>query len=250
MSLVDKKRFKDGHYVGLPANFNDLFVRVRVKLIKQFEGFTGQELHLADIGCGNGNTVFLLNNDFKSCTGIDLFPENADVFNATAKERNADNCKIIIQNIEDEQFKTQYDRLICFETIEHFVKEDTVASLYKLLKNNGLLAITVPHKWWLFETHGAKLPLLPWNRIPFFSWLPTPIHEKYSNARIYTRKRIIKLLEKHGFTIIHSALITAPLDVMKDSSLKRFLKKYIFRNDTTSNPFLATNVFVIAKKNQ
>jgi len=248
MSIVDKKRFKDGHYVGLPANFNDLFVRVRVKLLKNFDGFTGKELSLADVGCGNGNTVFLLNDEFNSCTGIDLFPENAEVFNQTAKERNAANCQIIIKDIENEKIDQNFDRIICFETIEHFKSENAVGVLHQMLNPNGLLAVTVPHKWWLFETHGAKLPLLPWNRVPFFSWLPKPIHEKYSNARIYTSKRIIQLLEKHGFTILNYCLITAPLDVLKDSPFKRFFKKYVFKNETTKNPFLATNVFVIAKK--
>jgi len=248
MSIVDKKRFKDGHYIGLPANFDDLFVQTRVKLLRKIEGFTGKSLHLADVGCGNGNTVFLLASDFAELTGIDLFPENAEVFKETAIKRNAPNCSIVIKNIETEAVDKQYDRLICFETIEHFRHEDTVKVLYEMLKTGGMLAVTVPHKWWIFETHGAKLPLLPWNRVPFFSWLPQRIHEKYSNARIYTRKRIVRLLEKQGFTIIHTSLITAPLDVMKDSAVKRFLKKYIFRGDTTINPLLATNVFVVAAK--
>jgi hypothetical protein len=81
-----------------------------------------------------------------------------------------------------------------------------------------------------------------------FSFLPRPIHEKYANARIYTKRRIVKLLKKHGFKIQKAVLMTAPLDVMKDSKLKRFLLKYIFKGPLTKNPFLATNVFVYAEK--
>jgi len=250
MSLVDKTRFRDGHYVGLPADFNDSFVRIRVKLLKQFPGFTGKDLHLADVGCGNGNTVFLLNNDFRFCTGIDLFPENETVFRQTALERNCTNCEFIIKYIEKEEVTEQYDRIVCFEVIEHLRDENSVSQLYRMLKPEGLLAVTVPHKWWIFETHGAHLPFLPWNRVPFFSWLPRIWHEKWANARIYTRKRMIKLLQKHHFTVEYSCLITAPLDVLKDSIFKRFMKKFVFRKPTTSNPFLATNVFVIARKKQ
>ncbi|MBT3801118.1 MAG: hypothetical protein HOG05_08200, partial [Bacteroidetes bacterium] len=93
-------------------------------------------------------------------------------------------------------------------------------------------------------------PLLPWNRVPFFSWLPRPLHERWANARIYTKKRIVRLLEDSGFEVKEAKLMTAPLDVMKDSPLKRFLKKYIFRGKITKNPFLATNVFVWAELKQ
>lgn len=248
MSLVDKSRFKDGHYIGLPADFNDTFVQIRVRFLKAFPGFTGKNLHLADVGCGNGNTIFLLNDEFSFCTGIDLFPENEIVFRQTATARNCNNCEFIIKDIENEAIDKQYDRIVCFEVIEHLKSEESVGKLFEMLKPGGLLAVTVPHKWWIFETHGARLPLLPWNRVPFFSWLPRYLHERWANARIYSKKRIIKLLKHHNFSIEKAFLITAPLDVLKDSLLKRFLKAFIFKKETTSIPFLATNVFVIARK--
>jgi 2-polyprenyl-3-methyl-5-hydroxy-6-metoxy-1,4-benzoquinol methylase len=248
MSIVDKQRFKDGHYIGLPANFNDLFVRRRVDIVKAIPDFCGKDLIMADVGCGNGNTLFLLAAEFKLNYGIDLFPENKEVFIETANERNCLNYDFILINIEEKIPEIKFDRIICFETIEHFRNESTVKRLHEMLKPGGMLAVTVPHKWWIFETHGAKLPLLPWNRVPFFSWLPRPMHEKWSNARIYTKTRIVKLLEKSGFEIESASYMTAPLDVLKESAFKSFMLKYVFRGIITRNPFLATNVFVWAKK--
>ena len=250
MSIVDKKRFKDGHYFGLPADFDDLFVKTRVELVKNIRGFVGTDLLLADVGCGNGNSLFLLSPFFAHADGIDLYPENQIVFEKIRSELNCSNCSFVIKDIESENLDRQYDRIICFEVIEHFKSEESVGKLFEILKDGGMLAITVPHKWWLFETHGARLPLLPWNRVPFFSWLPRPIHEKYANARIYTKQRIVKLLMKHGFEVKSAQLMTAPLDVLKDSALKRFLLKVVFRGQTTRNPFLATNVFVWAVKSK
>ena len=132
--------------------------------------------------------------------------------------------------------------------IEHLKDENSVKFYYDILKDGGLAAITVPNKWWIFETHGASLPLLPWNRIPFFSWLPRIIHEKFANARIYTKKRIIKLLESAGFKIKSVEYITAPLDVLKEGKLKSFLIKNIFRGDTTKIPFLSTSIFIVGEK--
>jgi hypothetical protein len=38
------------------------------------------------------------------------------------------------------------------------------------------------------------------------------------------------------------------MDVLKEGKLKDFVTKNIFKTDTTSSPFLATSVFVLAKK--
>ena len=110
------------------------------------------------------------------------------------------------------------------------------------------MAITVPNKWWIFETHGADLPFLPWNRVPFFSWLPRVIHEKYARARIYTKKRIRLLLEEYGFELLQSDYVTAPMDVLPDGQLKNWLIQSVFKNDTTRIPFKATSIFVVARK--
>ena len=248
MSIVDKKRFKDGHYIGLPADFNDLFVRTRVDLVRQIPGFYDSEKDLVDVGCGNGNSLFLLAPFFKKLTGLDFFPENEELFNTIKQERGCSNCEFILMNVEDADVNLQFDRLICFEVIEHFKSEETVAMLYQILKPGGKMAITVPHKWWLFETHGARLPLLPWNRVPFFSFLPRSLHERWANARIYTKKRIVKLLIKHGFVVKEAKWMTAPLDVLQESKFKSWMLKYLFKGQVTKNPFLATNVFVWAEK--
>ena len=140
------------------------------------------------------------------------------------------------------------DRLISFEVIEHLPSEDGVRNYAESLKMGGIAAISVPNKWWIFETHGANLPMLPWNRVPFFSWLPKPLHERWAHARIYTRKRIIQLLEKHGFEILKVQYVTAPMDVVKWKPLQSFLRKWVFRGNNTSNPFKAVSILVFCRR--
>src|SRR5207247_1410784 len=102
--------------------------------------------------------------------------------------------------------------------------------------------ISVPNKAWIFETHGARLPLLPWNRVPFFSWLPKSIHDRYANARIYSKREITGILSKHHLNIKHAEYITAPMDVVSIGWLKRFLRSTVFVNDTTPIPFFSTSI--------
>ena len=246
MSRVDETLFDGEHYLGKPADSTDKIITRRVELTKEIPGFCSKELKLLEIGCGNGATLLLMANEMKSCLGVDVFDHTAE-FNKVKTENGIVNCEVLLKDIEHEDLNEQFDRLICFEVIEHFNDDRTVKRFTRWLKPGALCAISVPNKWWVFETHGAKLPLLPWNRVPFFSWLPMFIHERFANARIYTKARIINLLEKNGFEILETKYITAPMDVLKEGALKRFLLKYIFKNNTTGIPFLSTSIFVVAK---
>ena len=202
-----------------------------------------------EIGCGSGATINRIAREFKFCKGIDLY-DYAEKFEDQREKCNALNSMFQQIDLENETLPERFPRIVSFEVIEHFKSEDTVGKYYELLEPGGLLAITVPNKWWIFETHGAKLPLLPWNRVPFFSWLPRPLHEKWANARIYTKSRISKLLEKHGFVIDQIDYVTAPLDVLKEGRLKKWLQKNIFKGDTTKHPMRSTAIFVLAHKPQ
>lgn len=248
MTGIDNTLFEEGHYLGKPADFDAKFLQWRTALVKGTEGFCGKDLDLVDIGCGNGAAIFLLSDAFKSCTGIDINNKHEKAFEAERQRRGIDNCSFKVVDIEQELPEEKYDRLTSFEVIEHLRSEDNVNRYAHLLKEGGEAIFTVPHKWWVFETHGASLPLLPWNRVPFFSWLPRPIHERYANARIYTKRRIKKVLEEAGFEVQRMIYITAPLDVLKDSGIKNFFTKYVFKGPTTKNPFMATNIFVHARK--
>lgn len=239
---------EDGHYLGRPANFDDRIIRKRVQLVEEIPGFTGNQNNLLEIGCGNGATMFLLADQFNSCLGLEVTDEHLQQFNYYKSAHNVSNCEYRVMNIEKSDPPALFERLISFEVIEHLESEDSVSFYNKALKPGGHLAISVPNKWWIFETHGARLPLLPWNRVPFFSWLPRTLHEKWANARIYTKKRIVKLLEKHGFEIVSAVYITAPMDVLPKGRFRDFIIKTFFNSLTTQNPFKSTSIFVHAIK--
>lgn len=238
----------DGHYLGKPADFKSKLVSRRIELVENIEGFTGQDYSLLDIGCGNGASMFLLSKSMKSCAGIDITNEHEDEFNNYKTENNIKNCEFRILDVVENKAGEKFDRIISFEVIEHLSDESGVKFYFDSLNDDGILAISVPNKWWPFETHGAKLPLLPWNRVPFFSWLPRPIHEKYANARIYTKSRIFNLLEEHGFEVLSYQYVTTPLDVLPNGKIKQWLLKNIFNTVTTKIPIKAPAIFVVAKK--
>lgn len=244
--------FEDnGHYLGRPADATDRIISRRVRLVEQVAGFTGKGYSLLEVGCGNGATTLMLAPKMKSCLAIDIVDDYEQDIRKEIERLGLTNCAFQCVNIEEggEKVAGTFDRIICFEVIEHLVKEDSVSFFHKKLADDGILVISVPNKWWIFETHGAKLPLLPWNRVPFFSWLPKPLHERWANARIYTKKRICQLLERNGFIIKEAKYVTAPMDVLPEGRLKRFLIRRFFNKDSTNIPFKSTSIFVVAVKN-
>jgi 2-polyprenyl-3-methyl-5-hydroxy-6-metoxy-1,4-benzoquinol methylase len=247
-SRVDKTLFSDQHYLGKPADDADRIIMRRIAILERYPEFFNRSLTCVEAGCGKGATITRIANRFHRTLGIDIYDYSRD-FNQQKEKNNAHNCDFSQIDLEKEMPEEKYDRLISFEVIEHLKTEESIRAYYHLLKEGGMAAISVPNKWWIFETHGAKLPLLPWNRVPFFSWLPRNVHDRFANARIYTVDRIKKLLENSGFTIIDHCYITAPMDVLKEGLLKRVMTKTIFKRDTTSIPFIATSIFMIAQKN-
>ena len=71
---------EDKHYFGKPANFDDRIIQRRLRLIEKIPEFTGNNLTLLDIGCGNGASLFGLQKQFKSCLGIDITDKHLSEF--------------------------------------------------------------------------------------------------------------------------------------------------------------------------
>ena len=141
------------------------------------------------------------------------------------------------------------DAVVSFEVLEHAHDDGAaLAQMFRVLKPGGWLALTVPNRWWMFETHGAHLPLLAWNRVPFFSWLPGRIHDRWARARIYRRRQIVELVNRAGFQVLFSAYVTAPLDVLKWRRLRNILRRTLFHSDLTRFPVKATAILVMAEK--
>ncbi len=245
---VDKALFEEGHYLGKPADANDLLVERRIRILNRFEGFFGKQYDFLEIGCGNGNTVLPLSEKFNKTYGLEYTNQHENDFNQLKQQLGVTNAEFVCRDITAGPFLPEVDRVLSFEVIEHLPTEDAVKNYALSLKEGGLCAISVPNKWWIFETHGASLPLLPWNRVPFFSWLPRPLHERWALARIYTKKRIHRLLEDSGFEILDTHYVMAPMDVIKWKPLQQFLRKWIFNNDTTNIPFKSVSIMVFCRK--
>ncbi len=241
--------------LGKPADYGQFILERRFRLAKSLApaAFAHGGAYL-DVGCGNGAQTILFAEHFSPWTAVDVEEQRLAEFRAELTRGNYAAAKaphdILFYDgeripVADESI----DFLTCIEVIEHTRSDtNTIQELFRVLKPGGTALITVPNKWWIFETHGANLPLLPWNRVPLFSWLPKFIHSKYSKARIYRKREIVRLMKHAGFHVHASRYVTAPMDMLKPEALQLAVRNAIFRNDETAIPFLSTSVMIVATK--
>ncbi len=234
---------------GVPADADQLILHRRARLVASVLSQPGG--HLLDFGCGNGAQTLLLAPAFEKTTGVDINEEFLSGFHQSIKTYpHPERVQAVATGGRPVDLPAaSVDVATSFTVLEHVPDEMAVLNdLHRLLKPGGRLILTVPNRWWIFETHGADLPLLPWNRVPFVSWWPTALHDRWARARIYRRADIVRLVEAAGFHVDDVLQLKAPMDMIPWPSVRNLARKTIFRGDRTAFPFLATEIFLAATR--
>jgi SAM-dependent methyltransferase len=200
---------------------------------------------LVDIGCGNGAQTALFAPAFSQVVGLDVAAGHLPAFGALTTGARG----VLYDGERFPLADACADCVTCFAVLEHVAQEGAVlAEMARVLRPDGALLLSVPHRWWVFETHGASLPWLPWNRVPLVSWWPTWLHDRYAHARIYTRRDILSRVRRAGLRVDACTLLTAPMDVVRNRVLQGFLRGTVFRSDETRIPFLAVEILLAVRK--
>lgn len=235
--------------LGKPADYGQEILKRRFRLTTSRLNL--KDKLLVDFGCGNGAQTSQFLDTGCKVIGVDVSHTQQELFAGYLLQQLTDPPVLLAQydGLHLPIKSESADVVSCYDVLEHTASESAaLQEMHRILKPGADLVLTVPNKGWIFETHGARLPLLPWNRVPFFSWLPRSIHARFANARIYRRRDIVRLVAEHSFEVLNTSYLTAPMDVVKSRKLKQFLRSSIFRDDATQWSFLATAVFVHCRR--
>jgi hypothetical protein len=107
---------------------------------------------------------------------------------------------------------------------------EALHEIRRVSKKHSFLLITVPNKFYPFETHGChgfeveRVTIT--GGIPLLSWAPQFIRNRIEEAKIYTAKSLIQLLNDIGFQV-HSVDYRMP--TLKSFSLCGTVKESRFR---------------------
>lgn len=167
-------------------------------LIRSLKEYFSSALNYCEIGCGTGNTLQAISaeNPHMTVTGSEIYLTALDYVAKRVPHANliqADICRF--------PFESEFDVIGSFDVLEH-IYNDALAlkNIYKALKDNGGLILTVPqHKWlWSFYDDMAY------------------------HKRRYSRGELRNKLENAGFKIIRmTSFMTFLLPMMVASRLKK-----------------------------
>ncbi len=126
------------------------------------------QLNILDVGSGRGEFTEAMAPFFKSITGVEPYV-HAYMF----AKKHARSKKITYHHtaIEDFVSKQKFDMIVTLTVFEHMPDhKKSFDKMFALLKPGGIIYLTAPNKYWIFEQHYG---------LPFLAWLPLPIANKY-----------------------------------------------------------------------
>jgi len=154
----------------------------------------GEGEKLLNVGCSDGFMERKLQGKFSKMVGLDINAADIEV----AKSGKANEMEFIVGAAEKLPFPANtFGKIICMEVLEH-VEDDrkALAEMYRVLKKNGELILTVPQRKypWTFDPINAFLEKVFRFHLPLGVW-------GYGDDRVYTDAELRKLFGEAGFKI-------------------------------------------------
>jgi ubiquinone/menaquinone biosynthesis C-methylase UbiE len=210
--------------IGIPTEYGFELPRQQFALTEPDLDNAGS---LLDVGCGNGANTVMFADLVGQIVGVDIEPQRVAEARRVAEEMGISNIEYMTYDGAELPFPDRcFDHVTSFDVLEHVEDEAlTLREMRRVLAPTGKLSISVPNKWYLMDVHGFDLwpRQIPWNRMPLMSWLPTPLHERYAHARIYSRRRILRRISRSGFKVVSHRYTMPPFDRVKSKRTRRLL---------------------------
>jgi 2-polyprenyl-3-methyl-5-hydroxy-6-metoxy-1,4-benzoquinol methylase len=236
--------------VSTAHSTGDYGLSKRISIIKKFTDIRGKSI--LDIGCGNGYYSLVLAQSAEKVVGIDIRPnaiKRAQGLSAKNRTENLDFCLMSGNHLGF--ISESFDIIILIEVLEHTAEPlKVLRSANRILKGEGVLALSVPNKFFPFETHSIRIgnaKIEP--PIPLVTLLPSKIRRNFESARVYTLAELTRILRLSGFTVVDKAGLFPYYGDGESSGLRSMLRK--ISNNCENVPFLQNlgmSLFLFAMK--
>jgi 2-polyprenyl-3-methyl-5-hydroxy-6-metoxy-1,4-benzoquinol methylase len=228
----------------VPGGFG---VPKRLSAARRFTDWHG--LRAVDVGCGNGAYTEAIAADASCVVGVDI---ERGWLAAFRRRRPDEAVRVPLAQCTAEHLPLAgdcFDVAFCIETLEHVRDErQALEELFRVLRSGGHLVLTVPNKWYLFETHGMAVGPITGNRVPFVSWLPRCIHSRIAAARIYQKRDVDALLRAAGFVDVRMDCVMPPLDKLGSRRLRTVLRTAVAIGERTVLRHFGVSIVTVARK--
>lgn len=191
------------------------FVARRSMVLSLLKTYLKRGSSLLDAGCGTGLLTKTVDRVYK-VTATD-YSETSLALTRKRKPK----ARILQTNLEKKlPFQSNtFDGITLLDVLEHIDDEKALVQLYRVMQPGGILFLTVPAYPWLFSY---------WDIL-------------HQHKRRYTKKQLIEILERKGFSIVHASYfntILFPL-ILFIRILKSIFQRHNESSDCYELPFKA-----------
>ncbi len=145
--------------------------------------------NVLDIGSGVGTLDLYLAQKGRQVTGIEISQRAVDIARQSQRLLGINKIKFIRGDFFQLKIREQFPFVICSEVLEHLSNEQqAINKIYRLIKPEGLLLITVP---------SQNAPLIKLGAIKKFDQVS-------GHLRRYTLDNLRLLLEENQFKVIYA----------------------------------------------
>jgi ubiquinone/menaquinone biosynthesis C-methylase UbiE len=199
--------------------------KITIKALSFIDNLTN-ESKIADIGCGTGGqTMVLANHTSGHITGIDLFPDFIDLFNANSRKLNfQDRVKGIVGSMDKLSFQNEELDLIWSEgAIYNIGFERGLQEWRKFLKTGGYIAVSEAS--WFTEERPAEIYNFWMDAYPEIDTIPNKVMQMQKAGYIPTSTFIFP--ENCWTEHYYAPQVSAHKNFLKKHSGNKFAKEFI-----------------------
>ena len=210
--FLDRFSFRDQYLATRSAKAEKIIAVLRE------EGVRCDNSLLLDIGCSQGQITYRMAQVFKSVIGIDLNNEGWKV-SSSLQFIQADACQLPLAS-------GLFDVVLMNHMIEHVASPQLLMKeVWRVLRREGVCYLACPNRFTLLEPHY---------RLPFLSWLPRPLADRYvrltrrgeayldSMPSYWRLRELARLFRIRDFTVV--ILKNPELYLKSDPQLLRKIK--------------------------
>ena len=234
--------------LGQPLFVGASGITKRLDALRRHHPLTGQRL--LDIGCGNGAYTEVLAAGFEEVVGVDVVAEHLLDFERRLRG-SALRSRITLLPMAAERLDVpdaHFDVVSMIEVLEHVRNVDlAVSEIVRVLQPGGALLISVPNRYFPFETHLVKLGRrqLAGKFVPGLTYVP-PLHRRVADARVYTPRTLRRTLLRHGMTERGMEWVMPPFDGWRAG--RRFVRPMTDRLERSPLKVMGVSILAVFTK--
>nr|WP_321406043.1 class I SAM-dependent methyltransferase [uncultured Carboxylicivirga sp.] len=198
---------------------------ITLKALSFIEGLN-ESSQIVDLGCGTGGqTMVLAQNAPGQITGIDLFPQFVDLFNANAKSLNLQNrVKGELGSMDNLLFETEsLDLIWCEGAIYNIGFEKGLKYWHRFLKPGGYVAVS--EATWFTDERPAEIQGFWMDAYPGIDTIPNKLEQMQSAG--YFPIAAFMLPENCWIEHFYEPQIQAQIDFLKKNAGNRAVEDFI-----------------------